>query len=233
MMRSRKQIGIVGWNTGENSFGITKPYAEFFATYGDIIVLGPSTEVQPGLDLLVLPGGRDISSYIYGELPSFYNSEPDVMKEFFLKCTLSKYVDARIPIFGICLGMQQLNVHFGGKMLQHISHAVSDPKDRGELVNELVIPVPEIDKFLRQGMRGKALSKPIMVNSLHHQAVDAKTLSPDLMVIATNKEDHVIEIIKHRTLPIWGVQYHPEEIADYPSFNIIQSLLYDEHPAVK
>lgn len=218
------KIGIVGWNIGENSFGITKPYGEFFNMFGDVIVLGPM-EGTVEVDLLVLPGGQDISSHLYGRKPSFYNSNADLMKEFFMQNNLHQYIENDTPVFGICLGMQQIGVHFGGKMRQNIYHAYSE-KSRDELVHELEFA----ENF--EYLKGPKAPKKYSVNSLHHQALDVTQMPHELDIVAVSKDGYP-EIIKHVDRPIWGVQYHPEEIVDTVSCNIIKGLLqYAEAKAV-
>lgn len=100
----KKRIAVVGWSTGENSFGVTKPYLEYFSQFGEVEILTPKKGITEGLDLVVLPGGMDVSSSKYGQVPGFMNSNPDVFKEYFYEQNLSQYIDAGIPIFGICLG---------------------------------------------------------------------------------------------------------------------------------
>ncbi len=216
---SYKRIGIVGWNTGDNSFGITKPYAEFFNHFGQLVILGPSEETID-LDLVVLPGGKDISSYLYGRSPSFYNTDADLMKEAFLKQTLPAYIEKGTPIFGICLGMQQINVHFGGKMIQSIATHPTSTESRSELVHSL-----ELFGGLSQ-YNGTTKKDQFYVNSLHRQAVDPNHFPDCLEVLGQSRSKRpVIEIIRHRELPIAGVQYHPEEIYDKASIYLISELL--------
>lgn len=225
MMRFR--IGIVGWNTSENTFGVTKAYAAFLAQFGDVLTLHPQQDMVEGLDLLVLPGGQDISSHLYGEVPNYYNSNADLMKEFFMRNNLPQYIEAGVPIFGICLGMQQLYVHFGGKMLQDIDdHPRSASSDRGELVHGLHF----MENY--QDLRPNHKKGTVYVNSLHHQACDPDSLPDCLDIVAFSsplKKEHdaqYVEVICHREYPIWGVQYHPEEINDILSAKIINTLLY-------
>lgn len=220
-----KKIGIVGWNTGENSFGITKSYADFLSQYGTIHILAPQSGIVEGLDLLVLPGGPDISPRLSGVLPSFRTTNNDVMKEFFFTHNLPKYIEAGIPIFGICLGMQQIAVHFGARMVQHYSCAYS-AESRDQIVDTLVL-TEEGEKYhnmLIYQEKGKK-AESWKVNSLHHQVVSPREFPKALEIIAIEKSYHNVEVIKHRTLPIWGVQYHPEEIYDFSSDAIINSLL--------
>jgi putative glutamine amidotransferase len=216
---STKKIGIVGWKTGENSFGATAPYMEFLSKLGDVIVL-PPTETVFELDLLVLPGGKDTLSYNYGQVPSFYNTDPDLMKEFFLLNNLKKYVENRTPIFGICLGFQMLNVHFGGKLVQNCWHEQSE-KSRSELVHEIKF-TPEYYQ-LRNALFEKKTKKEYKVNSMHHQGVLVGELAEPLKCIAYHEE--IVEVMEHTELPIAGVQYHPEEIYDSLSSFLIQNLL--------
>ena len=116
-----KKIGIVGWNTGENSFGVTKAYAEWISQYGVMQILSPQEGIVEDLDLLILPGGLDLAPQKSNMLPSFHTTNTDVMKQFFFDVNLDQYIQAGIPIFGICLGFQQLCVKFGGTLVQDYS----------------------------------------------------------------------------------------------------------------
>ena len=132
---------------------------------------------------------------------------------------LQKYIDAKIPIFGICRGLQTLNVHFGGTLDQHIDTKTSET--RSELVH---------DAFqLKHIVPGEQSSvTKFRVNSLHHQAIGR--LGDDLEIMLTDKlptknNDFIVEGIRHKSLPIYGVQYHPEEIYDEYSLKVIQYLI--------
>lgn len=196
-----KKIAIVGWNTGDNSFGITKPYAEYFSQFGKLIILTPSDEIVEGIDLLVLPGGLDLApSSMFGVAPSYYTSNTDVMKQYFYETTLPQYIMAGIPIFGICLGFQQLSAYFGAKLQQHVPYYASG-ENRGKLVdilkvnpdyvNFVVEAFKEVanDKFYKRMSRSAVLSlekshgidkeelknnilQYYPANSIHHQGVE-------------------------------------------------------------
>lgn len=211
-----KKIGIVGWNVGENSFGVTKAYLAYLGYFGQVVVLTPHQDIMPDLDLLVLPGGKDISSFLYGKLPSYFNTDADLMKEFFFQHNLPQYIEAGIPIFGICLGMQQINVHFGGTLIQELGNHPTSTESRDEIAHDLVFSEPWVKRFDKT-----------KVNSLHHQGVNPERLPDCLEIVARSKGKGVeaVEIIRHRRLPIWGVQYHPEEIYDGAAAAIINKLL--------
>ena len=203
-----KKIGIVGWNTGENSFGVTKAYLSWLHQFdADVEILTPKLGIVEDLDLLILPGGLDINPSTYGMIPDYNTSNTDVMKQFFFDVNLDQYINAGIPIFGICLGFQQLCVKFGGTLEQHYPFNYSS-KHRGEKVDKLTFLPPYN-------------AKKYEVNSLHHQGCfDLQ----ETMIIAKEEKDHNVEIAKF-TERIYGVQYHPEEIDDSFANSIIVKLL--------
>ena len=104
------------------------------------------------------------------------------------------FAEAGRPILGICRGMQALNVYFGGTLYDYIpDHQVPDtypvhPTTATALLGELLGPTP-------------------LVNTNHHQAVER--LGRDLLV-CQRADDGVVEAIVHTTLPILGLQWHPE-----------------------
>jgi putative glutamine amidotransferase len=216
-MSDRKRIGIVGWKVGENSIGITQPYYEFFNYFGDVEILSPNHRVR-NLDLLVLPGGADVNPTRYGTVPRLFTGNANPIFEWFDVTMLPKYIDKKVPVFGICRGLQTLNVHFKGTLWQHRPHEYSDP--RTELVHG-VQSYLDTKTFL---FNEKKVSSTFRTNSMHHQSI--KELGKD--VVATvyhSKEGDGVEAIMHKTLPIHAVQWHPEEIWDDYSCAVIENLL--------
>lgn len=212
----KKIIGIVGWKTGDNSFGVTVPYLEYFSMFGDVHVISPTEgSLITGLDLLVLPGGKDVDPLRYNRKPGYGNTFTDPFLEYFDKKMLKEYIGQGIPIFGICRGLQTLNVHFGGTLNQTIFHEMSN--DRSELVHKV-----------RELNEDNSFGEEFMVNSLHHQAIG--TLAQNLiktLIYVDDVDDKLlfIEGIKHRSMPIHAVQYHPEEIYDTYCIKIISNML--------
>ena len=211
-----KKIGIVGWKTGENSFGVSVPYIDWLSNFGIVHILSPQKGIVEDLDLLVLPGGADIAPQSFGEVPGFHTSNTDVMKQYFFDNNLDQYLTNNTPIFGICLGFQQLCVKFGGKLEQHYPFNYSS-KGRHDKVDTLAFEQQMYDIVLKSSIPTK-----YEVNSLHHQG--CFSLPNPFNVLAREKVDGNIEIARFAE-NVYGVQYHPEEINDGISEVIIRQLL--------
>jgi anthranilate synthase component II len=101
--------------------------------------------------------------------------------------------DAGQPLLGVCLGHQSIGQHFGGKVV------------RGGLMHGKTSPVTHDGSGLFAG-----LPSPFIATRYHSLVVEN---TPDeLLINATSDDAHVIGF-RHVTLPIHGVQFHPESIA--------------------
>jgi len=214
----QKLIGIPASRIGETGFGATINYLEFISKFGVPRIIMPWEEYVE-VDLLLLPGGMDTNPTNYGEIPSFNAGHIDVFKEFFFKERLKNYI-GKTAIFGICLGMQQLGIHFGSKLTQHSLFHAESP-DRWQAGHEVRVSESPETKF--------------KINSHHHQYIGNKDLSKELKpLFEADNEDHakkmsksqfIIEGFQHKELPIVGLQWHPEEFYDEYSIAIIRNLL--------
>lgn len=230
-----KKIGIVAWNTGTNSFGATIPYLNFFSKFGIVDLIMPNEIETRELDLLVVPGGPDVDTKRYlapEEAVSYFTGKPCPFRERFDAVLLPKYIAKGTPIFGICRGHQTLAVHFGGRLIQDLSenghlHNYNPESDRTKLVHSVTNSAPGL-------LRELGIDVPAVfdVNSIHHQAVSDENLPAIATVLArftANKkypEDRLIEAITYEPhYPIYSVQWHPEEIKDSFSVQIINKLL--------
>lgn len=148
---------------------------------------------------LILPGGGDIDPALYGAENEGSSDIDRALDEAQLALT-DAFVRAGKPVFGICKGVQVLNIFFGGGIVQHLPTAALHRGQR-DLVHPCV-SLPGTDMERLYGRR-------YMVNSLHHQGLGR--LGAGLS--ATSKaEDGVVESVAHETLPILGVQWHPERM---------------------
>jgi putative glutamine amidotransferase len=208
-----KKIGIIGTQQNE-IFGVPTKYMEWASQFGELIILSPQNNMQENLDLLILPGGGDINPMTYGKTPFYNLGRSNPYLEYFDKEILPKYIENKTPIFGICRGMQAINIAFKGTLKNINGHPTNYSGDRKEKKHYM-----------------HSLNKPnelIAINSLHHQIIDR--IGTNILPIAKHcddkgKEKQTIEAITHKELPIAGVQYHPEEINDKFAIELVNELL--------
>lgn len=162
-------------------------------------------------DGLILTGGVDIDPVRFGE--KLLNDTVVIMQERDTAemAVLDLAVRKNIPIFGICRGVQMMNVYFGGTLYQDIpaqcpsdvKHRMDEPYHRTShsCIVQKNTPLYELACVTEFG-----------VNSHHHQAV--KDLAPGFISLG-HSEDGIIEAICDPSKPFcWGVQWHPERIWD-------------------
>ena len=148
-------------------------------------------------DALLLPGGADLAPWRYGQANTASRGI-DTLRDMEELELLQQFALLKKPVLGICRGLQVINVYFGGTLLQDLSgHSAASGIDRRHRVTAVPSPLQEIC-----GECG-------IVNSAHHQAVDhlGSGLSP-----LQWSPDGTIEGLRHRTLPVWAVQWHPERM---------------------
>lgn len=190
-------------------------YIRAVRALGGLPVPGYAPAPDPTCDGLLLCGGGDIEPSRYGQdmAGSFPPDLPRDEAEFAL---IAAFRAAGKPIFGICRGMQILNVAFGGDMIQHLP-AGCRPFHCGR--EDRVHAVRAAEGSLLFHLYGKLFA----VNSFHHQAVDR--LGEGLIPTAWS-ESGVVEALEHTSLPILGVQYHPERM----SFDLRRADTVDGEP---
>ena len=101
-----------------------------------------------------------------------------------------------IPVLGVCLGMQSMAVAFGGSIVRAPT-----------LVHGEASEVTHDGAGLLEGM-----PPAFMAARYHSLVVDPATLPPELRVTAMSEVDRVVMGIRHTTLPLEGVQFHPESV---------------------
>lgn len=160
---------------------------------------------------VIIPGGKDIEPKFYGGMKD-ENSEEfcDMERTYFEWALLWKCARSKIPVLGICLGCQVINVVFGGNLIFHLQDHYH--RHRGEAGKRSVLHKLHIleNCFLKE------LKVPYSsrVSSSHHQAVGKVAPPFKITAFGPNK---VAEVIESDEYPlIKGIQWHPERTPRSP-----------------
>jgi anthranilate synthase component II len=118
----------------------------------------------------------------------------------------------RVPILGVCLGHQAIGAAFGAKIVraERLMHGKTSP-----------IKHSGVDIF-------EGLPTPFTVARYHSLVIDPETVPDELEVIATTDEpgyETEIQAVRHRTRPVWGVQFHPESIASEHGMHLLRNFV--------
>jgi len=115
----------------------------------------------------------------------------------------------RLPIFGVCLGHQALGQSFGATV------------DRA--------PAPKHGKTSQVRHTGVGLfagvPSPFEATRYHSLEVREASLPPELEAVAWSEDDQLVMGLRHRELPYWGVQFHPESVLTLAGPRLVENFL--------
>lgn len=161
---------------------------------------------------ILLSGGGDLDLHYFNGEPNPAIGNPSPQRDELELAMVKMAIDTDWPLFGICRGIQVLNVALGGTLFTdipsqfqtRINHSTPADKGRYFLAHKVEIMA---DSTLARIMNSKVTG----VNSFHHQAI--KKLAPGLMVTA-RASDGLIEAVELQggTRHVFGVQWHPENL---------------------
>jgi len=165
-------------------------------------------------DGLILTGGVDVhpSLYngktIYSNSPSSLQLQRDLFEEkIYRHSQLNK-----LPILGICRGMQLINVLEGGKLIQDLDHHNSrHRKEESDKEHAIVARKDSLLSDIAGSVSG-------CVNSAHHQAIDPNNIGDNLIANAYDDDEKIIEGLEFKNKTgkafMLCVQWHPERMKD-------------------
>jgi carbamoyl-phosphate synthase small subunit len=147
---------------------------------------------QVGCDVTVVPGTATAEEVLAHEPDGvFLSNGPGDPAAVDYAVTTVKNLIGKKPIFGICLGHQLLGLAFGAKTFKlKFGHRGANQPVRNELTKRIEITTQN-----------------------HGFAVDPETLPRDVAPTHINLNDNTLEGLRHRSLPVFSVQYHPEAAA--------------------
>ena len=185
---------------------------------------GISADAFDGIDGLLLTGGGDIHPDNFGEpyhpTLKFVNEDRDELEIPLCQ----KAIEADLPVFGICRGIQVMSVAMGGSLYQDIHEEYrQDALIHSQVDNEDSRHEIEIRDSRLIDIVGKEIDK---VNSSHHQAVNNR--GNGFVVTAHCRADGIIEAMENPSKRfVLGVQYHPERMTKTPEFREHRRKLFE------
>ena len=115
----------------------------------------------------------------------------------------------KLPILGVCLGHQSIGAAFGGKIIR---------------AQELMHGKTSVITTTQQGVFA-GLPKQFTVNRYHSLAIERATCPPELEITAWTDDGEIMGV-RHKTLPIEGVQFHPESILTEHGHAMLKNFLH-------
>jgi len=214
------RIGLTAdWNdeNGQLYLRVDRRVAEWLKNEGMNPVVFPSfpgmeEQLLDSVSGLVIPGGRDIEPEFYSGVP-----EKEVEEEYchgdrtsFEIALLWRAARLNIPVLGICLGCQLINVAFNGDLVPHLE----DPRGRHRRRNGKKAVNHRIHPLEGSFIEDMDVTGDTRVSSSHHQVVGK--LAPGWKATAYGP-DKVIEVIESDEYPlVKGIQWHPERTPHSP-----------------
>jgi putative glutamine amidotransferase len=221
MPARRPLIGVIAKQTRDQLAGIGETYLHALEAAGATPMLLHLTSTQPVIDdlyarcdALLFAGGGDVAGHYFGEEHHPNAGAPEVLRDAVELALVRRAAADRLPIAGICRGLQVINIALGGTIYQDLDSQLPTALDhrasskhpaRAYLAHPLRIAA---DSWLATRLGTTAIA----ANTHHHQSL--KAIAPGLRVTAT-APDGVVEAAEGTGAQfIVAVQCHPEDLWD-------------------
>lgn len=167
-----------------------------------------------GAQAILLPGSHaDVNPEKWNEELHPKSAPADPLREAADELLLQDAFNLQKPIFGICYGMQSMNVWRGGSLVQHLETPVNHTPGRhvAEAHQVTITPGTRLSELAETAQSGVS---PVLVNSSHHQAV--ARVGDQLHPVAVSPVDATVEALEGPEAGpfVLGVQWHPERTYD-------------------
>jgi len=193
---------------GKWLFGLNQSYADLLDR-ADVTAVGliPASEdfhsVLDLVDMILLTGGPDPDPELYGQRNNgsidFRRERPIWEMELYRKAR-----EMKVPVLGVCLGIQLIAIAEGKELIQNIATQVKNPEKHDGKADH---PAKHEVEIMGGTVLGEILDSKIVVSSFHHQALAGV---PDGFHLAAASPDGVIEAMESDDGLVIAVQWHPE-----------------------
>jgi len=166
------------------------------------------------LDGLYLAGGNDLNPKLYGQAPLPVTTDYSDLRDMAETILLERALETHKPILAVCRGMQLVNAHYGGTLIQDLYASFPDglDHDNSNKLKTLVDLSHVIRLQAGSKLAGILGDGEIGANAHHHQAID----KPGRGIVPVGwASDGVIEAVEMPDYPyLVGIQAHPESLID-------------------
>ncbi len=222
---SRPIIGITTYRDAIRGAGpvtrgafIPDAYLDAVTRAGGVAVLLPpqpgdeatASLVLAGVDGVILAGGLDVDPARYGQERHPETDAPRTERDECEDAVLAAALADDVPMLAICRGVQLMNVHLGGTLIQHLPDLLGHDRYSGH-GGAFSTNAAHVDPASRGGalLGGR---DALDVQTYHHQAIGE--LAPDLVPFARNDDGIVVGVELPGPTFAVGVQWHPEEASE-------------------
>jgi anthranilate synthase/aminodeoxychorismate synthase-like glutamine amidotransferase len=172
-------------------------------------------EIAPDLPVEVHRNDAITGAEIAAKAPSHLviSPGPCTPDEAGISCDVIRRFAGRMPILGVCLGHQSIGQVFGGTIVR---------------AKRLMHGKVDLITHSGQGLFAGLATNPIEATRYHSLVIDPPTLPKEFEVDAwSTAPDGSREImaIRHRTLPVYGVQFHPESFLTPVGYDLLRAFL--------
>ncbi len=211
----KRIVGLIPlYDDEKQSYWMLPGYMKALELCGALPIMLPLTDNEEELDAaygicdgILLTGGHDVSSAMYGEKPGEHMGATCSLRDQMESYLFGKALEEDKPVLGICRGIQFMNAFLGGTLYQDldteydskIEHHMAPPYDR---------PAHKVTVMENTMLADIIGAGEHEVNSYHHQAV--KKVSDKVTVLAVSEDSLVEAISVDGKRFIVGIQWHPE-----------------------
>ena len=171
-------------------------------------------EIAPELPVEVYRNDQITGDEVAAKQPNYLviSPGPCTPDEAGVSCEMVRRFAGRMPILGVCLGHQAIGQVFGGQIVR-----------AKQLMHGKVDQIEHNGAGLFAGM-----ASPLEATRYHSLVIDPPTLPPEFEVdawAAAPDGSREIMAIRHRTLPVYGVQFHPESFLTPTGYDLLRAFL--------